>query len=337
MPDVSNATKSRLENFIQNCSQLQEIYAVAPLTYTDIVGEWWQRINDIIYALGLTYSGHPSKTGEDKATEVDIAWTIPELGKKRSDFFVEELPQWKTAAEAADKESARKSNVAGTGTTLVGTNTQKVKAHKFGLIQSVDKLFQRNVETWGPLYNYFYGKTHVINPNGPDTLRTPPQEPASLTEMIFGAQTLPESGPGSIDDIFGRACRNLTGDDQGLANSLAHFIEDVIGDNLYDFLDPYVKDSHDGKHHGPNGLDELLFGTDENGDPLTPAEMEEKWSEMENGGSSSDGIVGRTNEIVDTIGDELYDWLNEEDENGQPLHSCGFTYNPNTKGTTRSF
>ncbi len=336
MPEASDATKSRLDKFIRDCEQLNEIYAVEPLTYTDIMGEWWQRINDIIYALGLTYSGHPSKTGEDKATKVDIAWTIPELGKKRSDFFVEELPQWKTAAEAADKESARKSNVAGTGTTLVGTNTQKVKAHKFGLIQSVDKLFQRNVETWGPLYNYFYGKTHVINPNGPDTLRTPPQEPASLTEMIFGAQTLPESGQGSIDDIFGRACRNLTGNDQGLANSLAHFIEDVIGDNLYDFLDPYVKDSH-GKHHGPNGLDELLFGTDENGDALTPAEMEEKWSEMENGGSSSDGIVGRTNEIVDTIGDELYDWLNEEDENGQPLHACGFTYNPNTKGTTRSF
>ena len=82
MPEASNATESRLSKFIEGCSQLQEIYAVAPLTYTNIRGEWWQRINDIIYTLGLT---------ETEGTVVNIAWTVPEVGRKRSPFFVEEL------------------------------------------------------------------------------------------------------------------------------------------------------------------------------------------------------------------------------------------------------
>ena len=131
MPEASNATKSRLDKFIQGCSQLQEIYSVPPLHYTDIMGEWWQRINDVIYALGLT---------EKQGDVVSIAWTVPELGKKRSAFFEEELSTKKADGSDVD-EASRVSHVAGDG-------TGQGKAHKYGLIQSVDKLFQRNIRAF---------------------------------------------------------------------------------------------------------------------------------------------------------------------------------------------
>lgn len=318
MPEASNATKSRLDRFIRDCEQLQQIYAVDPLTYTDIMGEWWQRINDIIYALGLTYSGHPTATGANAATEVNIAWTVPELGKKRSNFFAEPLADFNAEGEA-NPLASQNSTVAGTGTTLAGTNTRKIKAHKYGLIQSIDKLFQRNVDTWGSLYGYFYNKTH--NPDG--TLKTGAAigEPADLSEMIFGQRGLSDA---DIDSLFGDACRNLTGTDQGLANSLKHFIEDVVGSNLYDFLDP-LKQTPEGADE-PKGLNELLFGTNAQGKPLSIEELRAKWNQMERGDRQKEGIIGRSNDIVDRIGQDLFDWISSDST------KCMFDYTANGDG-----
>lgn len=304
MPETeSNATKSRLEKFIDGCSQLTEIYAVAPLNYTNIMGEWWQRINDIIYTLGLT---------ETQNTPVTIAWTVPVPGRKRSPFFEEEIATKKPDGTEVS-EASRVSHVAGTGTTINGTNTKKVKAHKYGLIQSIDKLFQRNIDTWGGMYRYFYNRTH----NGDGTLKTGIDilEPADLTEMLFGKRypnvddTENAGRTTGITDMFNRACRNLTGNEQGLANSLTHFIEKVIGSNLYDFLDPNTGNTS-GENKEPSGLQELLFGTNSNGNSLTEGEILAKWKEMERDGLTADGLVGRTNGMFETIGDDLYDWLN---------------------------
>lgn len=279
MPETeSNATESRLSAFVQGCSQLQEIYAVPPLTYTNIMGEWWQRINDLIYTLGLT---------ETESKVVNIAWTVPVPGRKRSPFYEEEIGTKKPDGTAV-AENSRVSHVGRTG-------TGQIKAHKHGLLQSIDLLFQRNIDTWGSLYEYFYNQLHSGT------------QPADLTEMIFGKPGLTDS---QIQDIFNRACRNLTGDNQGLANSLMHFIEDVIGSNLYDFLDPNKKDPNNATE--PNGLDELLFGTDANGNPLSIKDIGKKWKEMEKDGTSHDGLVGRSNEIVDGIGMDLIEWLNDK-------------------------
>lgn len=286
MPETeSNATKSRLEKFIDGCSQLTEIYAVTPLDYTNIMGEWWQRINDIIYTLGLT---------ETQNTPVTIAWTVPVPGRKRSPFYEEEIATKKPDGTTVS-EASRVSHVGRAG-------TGQIKAHKHGLIQSIDLLFQRNIDTWGSLYEYFYNQIH----GG--------KQPVDLTEMIFGKPGLTDA---QIQDIFNRACRNLTGDDQGLANSLMHFIEDVIGSNLYDFLDPNKQTPNNASE--PNGLIELLFGKNDDGTPLSINDLRDKWKEMEKGGDAHDGLIGRSNEIVDTIGEELYDWLNDE-------HACGFVY-----------
>lgn len=283
MPEASNATKSRLDKFIQGCSQLQEIYAVAPLHYTDIMGEWWQRINDVIYVLGLT---------EKQNDVVSIAWTVPELGKKRSDFFNEELATKK--ADGTDVgEGDRVSHVAGDGT---GQN----KAHKYGLIQSVDKLFQRNINTWGTLYEILYAnsKDSSANPNG--TAR-----PVDLTDLIFGKAGLSAD---QVNSLLTDASRGLPADSQGLANSMKNVIENIIGTSLYDWLQEHSVNGAD----GIGGLEDLLFGTHDK------TIIEEKINETTDNGSSS--LFDKTNQIVDTIGENLYDWLNDGEK------KCAYDY-----------
>lgn len=266
MPEASNATESRLSKFIEGCSQLQEIYAVAPLTYTNIMGEWWQRINDIIYTLGLT---------ETEGTVVNIAWTVPEVGRKRSPFFVEELTTKKPDGEDVPEES-RVSTVAGDG-------TGKVKAHKYGLIQSIDALFQRNINTWSGLYEYFFNQQHADG-----------AKPLDLTEMIFGRTDISTESDGPITRIWNDATRNLNGSDKGLANSLKHIIEDIVGSTYYDWLDNLAEVEGEPR---PNGLVEFFFG-DAN-------EFSEIWGRMTTGGVTTEVV-----KLIDTFGEDLYNWLN---------------------------
>ena len=268
MPDASNATKSRLESFIQNCSQLQEIYAVAPLTYTDIVGEWWQRINDIIYTLGLT---------ETESIPVNIAWTVPEIGRKRSPFFEEALAT-RTADGTEVAEEDRVSTVADDGTGKTGS-------HKYGLIQSIDKLFQRNIDTWGPLYGYVHlADASAQNPDG--------RLFSNLAQCLFGDA---EADAVQISDAWDGATRNLTGTSKGLANSLKHLIEDVLGSDLYNWLDRLSNVEGD----RPDGLQEFLFGSDADTDYSTV------W-----GGLTTGGLATETVKLIETLGTDLYDWLN---------------------------
>ena len=265
MAEASNATESRLSSFIQGCSQLQEIYAVTPLTYTNIMGEWWQRINDIIYALGLT---------ETESTVVNIAWTVPEIGRKRSPFFVEELSTKKPDGTYV-LESTRVSTVAGDG-------TGQEKAHKYGLIQSVDALFQRNINTWGDvdglgLYEYFWNQQH-----------TDGAKPKTLTEMIFGQTAISDAG---ITELYNDSTRNLTGNDKGLANSLKHVIEDIFGSDYYDWLDN-LSDIE-----GPYGLQEFFFSD--------RTDFSDIFDRMTTG-----GVVTESVKLIDTIGLDFYNWLN---------------------------
>lgn len=277
MPETeSNATESRLSAFVQGCSQLQEIYAVPPLTYTNIMGEWWQRINDLIYTLGLT---------ETESKVVNIAWTVPVPGRKRSPFYEEEIGTKKPDGTAV-AENSRVSHVGRTG-------TGQIKAHKHGLLQSIDLLFQRNIDTWGSLYEYFYNQ----NQNG--------KQPVDLTEMIFGKPGLTDA---QIQDIFNRACRNLTGDDQGLANSLKHVIEDIFGTNLYDWLDTLDA----GQSGKVGGLERFLFGANKDASgKYTISKGQDEFNRVLNEMSEQgNGIATETAKILNTIGDELYDWLN---------------------------
>ena len=278
MAEASNATESRLSSFIKGCSQLQEIYAVAPLTYTNIMGEWWQRINDIIYTLGLT---------ETESTVVNIAWTVPEIGRKRSPFFVEELSTKKSDGTYV-LESSRTSTVAGDG-------TGQVKAHKYGLIQSVDKLFQRNINTWGDvdgqgLYEYFWNQQHT---NG--------AKPKTLTEMIFGQTGISNSG---ITSLYNDATRNLTGDNKGLANSLKHIIEDIFGSSCYDWLDNLSS------VEGPDGLQEFFFSD--------RTDFSNIFDRMTTG-----GVVTESVKLIDTIGLDFYNWLNSL---GEPVSIQQFLF-----------
>lgn len=281
MPDAgNNSTKSRLSEFIKGCTQLKEIYAVTPLEYTNIMGEWWQRINDLIYTLGLT---------ETHDTPVTIAWTVPVPGRKRSPFFEEEIATKKPDGTDVP-ENSRVSKVGGTGTTFDGTETKRIKAHKFGLVQSIDKLLQRNINTWGSLYSYFYNKTH--NPD--DTLKTGTSigEPADLAEMLFGARDRTDA---DTDDIFGRACRNLHGDSQGLANSLMHVIEDIFSSAFYDWLD---KLSPVQGSRPIGGLRQFFF----NGN----ANFSQVWDRFTTG-----GLATETVKIIDRIGLPFYEWLTD--------------------------
>ena len=277
MPDTeNNATKSRLSSFIDGCSQLTEIYAVTPLDYTNIMGEWWQRINDIIYTLGLT---------ETQNTPVTIAWTVPVPGRKRSPFHEEEL----------GSEDNRNSTVGGSG-------TGQLKAHKFGLLQSIDKLFQRNIDTWGGLYEYLYTKK---DSNG---------HPKTLTELIYG-EDIPFTSTSStternnaiqkMDGILDEATRGLPQNQQGLAASLQNVINNIIGTSLYDWLLEHGASSGNEGSDGIGGLEEILFGTHDRD------EIDEKIADVTDGGSSS--LFDKTSQIVDTIGEDLYNWLTNPD------------------------
>ena len=295
MPEASNATKSRLDKFIQGCSQLQEIYSVPPLHYTDIMGEWWQRINDVIYALGLT---------EKQGDVVSIAWTVPELGKKRSAFFEEELSTKKADGSDVD-EASRVSHVAGDG-------TGQGKAHKYGLIQSVDKLFQRNINTWGTLYEALYANSKDTSANPTGTAR-----PVDLTDLIFGKSGISKD---QINALLTAASRGLDPDSQGLANSMKNVIENIIGTSLYDWLQEHSVDGA----NGIGGLEDLLFGTHDKN------EITDKISDATDNGSSS--LFDKTNDIVNTIGDDLFDWLNTDTKACGPSYGNRNEPGPNSLG-----
>ena len=134
---------SRLSTFIKGMTQLQQIYSVEPLEYTDIVGEYWQRINDIIFSLGLT---------ETQDVITNIGWTVTTIGKQRSSLITEELGKINTRNYEIINPAVPENNFC-----VGGAGTGKERgAHKYGLIQSIDWLFQRNINTWGDLYDYFY-------------------------------------------------------------------------------------------------------------------------------------------------------------------------------------
>lgn len=288
MPDAgNNSTKSRLSSFIDGCSQLTEIYAVQPLEYTNIMGEWWQRINDIIYTLGLT------STEEDV---VNIAWTVPVPGRKRSPFYEEELST-KTEDGSSVSESSRVSHVARSGTRNASTNARASKAHKYGFIQSVDALFQRNIDTLGSIYEYFWNQTH--DPATGDLLPSASiKEPVNLAEMLFGKSDIEDS---LITSLFEDATRNLTGDDRGLVNSMKHIIENIIGSAFYDWLDSMDADTSTGL----GGLEKFFFGQNEDGSPLGADAYALVLDKMTTG-----GIATETVKIINTFGEDFYNWLN---------------------------
>lgn len=275
--DINNSKPdSRLSTFVKDLKQLQQIYSVKPLEYTDIVGEYWQRINDLIYTLGLT---------ENDSKTAYIGWTVPIIGKQRSSLVSEELGTLNTRnntvispASPEDKTNDKPEGnlVADTGN-LKDNGVRKEKAHKYGLIQSIDTLLQRNIDTWGDLYIYFFN-------NKKDD--TPPRD---LAELLFDTLDISE---------WNYYYNYLT--KKGVMPELKKII-DTFGNGLYNLYNPDTNSTD-------LSISGLLFS-----ESSTRDEIIEKFENVtrhlpENGKSISfaDSIIHLQE---NTIGLNLFDWI----------------------------
>ena len=312
---------SRLSTFIKGCKELTQIYSVEPLVYTDIIGEYWQRINDIIFTLGLT---------ETEEIVTNIGWTVPIIGKQRTDLVTEELGTLNTRNDEIinPAEAECGSFVAGYGTSYDATKNNPVtknKAHKYGLIQSIDRLFSRNIETWGNLYDYFYNNLNSE------------KHPKSLANMIFGDtynsnSTIiididgTENEVNAYDYYMGRLTTS------GAITEIVNLI-DTFGKDFYDWLNT-TKDcifsyDIDESKSGPNSLEELFFDGWGKDEELT-------WCEYFKG-LPSKGLLVETYNMVNYLGDNYYNYVNyinyqknPEDENNpaNPENTNYVEYDP---------
>ena len=310
MPD------SRLSTFVKGCRELTQIYSVKPLCYADIIGEYWQRINDLIYTLGLT---------ETQEIVTNIGWTVPVLGKQRSDLVPEELGTLITETNGSVTEISNDANTERDINGVAGYGTGKQKAHKYGLIQSIDMLFGRNIDTWGDLYSYFYDNKN----NG--------THPINLGKMLFGESFqidddkkyyyLDEDGNKIyINDLFVGDNNVIT--TGGIGSEVVKLVN-TVGKDFYDWLNSdklcvsYGNKVNNNKpeldengntvprfKEGPNSLKELLF------DDIDDS----KFCELMRG-LPSQGVINEINNIVNYLGDNYYSYVYNNlyvNEDGHP-------------------